>query len=156
MEVAGLVLGAARLAGLFSACLDCFALIDSGHTHGRDLEILLTKLDVEKTRLLQWGDAVGLLSSYPRSRNTLLDVDHTRSMIERVLNCIFMLLTDTDKLRSKYGMHEDSPQGGSNVTSTHLAIVSRSRLSSFTNAYAAFRSRISLQQRSAAPLAKLK
>jgi Prion-inhibition and propagation len=56
MEVAGVVLGAgglAGLAGLFSACVDCFAFIQSGHAHGRDLEILLTKLDVEKARILQ-------------------------------------------------------------------------------------------------------
>ncbi|ERF70730.1 hypothetical protein EPUS_05082 [Endocarpon pusillum Z07020] len=156
MEVAGLAAGAVSLAGLFSGCVDCFALIQAGRAHGRDLEILVTKLDVEKTRLLQWGDAVGLLSTDPKNRNALLDTDHTRPVIERVLQCIFMLLTDGEKLRSRYGMLEDKQGAESNNIPIESTMVSRSRLSAFRAAYANFRNRITLQQRNANHLAKVK
>jgi Prion-inhibition and propagation len=156
MEVAGLAVGAAGLAGLFSACVDCFALIRCGRAHGRDLEILVTKLDVEKTRLLQWADAVGLLASDSKSRNPLLDAEHTRPVIERVLNCIVMLMTDGDQLRAKYGMGEENQGEGTNNTSSHVAILSRSRLASFKHAYAQFCGRIALQQKKADCLAKAK
>ena len=156
MEVAGLAAAAVSLAGLFSSCIDCFALIQAGRAHGRDLEILVTKLDVEKTRLLQWGDAVGLLSTDPKSRNALLDTDHTRPVIERVLQCIFMLLTDGETLRSRYGMLEDKQGAESNNILKESAMVSRSRLSAFRAAYANFRSRITSQQKNANHLAKVK
>jgi Prion-inhibition and propagation len=156
MEAAGLVIGAAGLAGLFSSCVECFSLINSGCSHGRDLEILITKLDVEKTRLLQWGDAVGLLASDPKVRNPLLDADHMRPVIERVLNCIVMLLTDGDKLRSKYGMSGDNQAKDPNNVIAGEAIVSRSRFASFENDYARFCGRIALQQKTPNFLAKAK
>jgi hypothetical protein len=156
MEISGLVLGIAGLAGLFTACVDCFALIQSGRTHGRDYEILLTKLDVEKTRLLQWGDGVGLLSSDPQSRNRFLELDHTRPTIERVLHCIAMLLTDADRLRSKYGMCDDNQRDGPNDVSTGMTVVSAPRLHIFRAAYTRFQNRIALQQKSTSNLAKAK
>ena len=105
MEPIGLAFGAVGLATLFSTCIDCFAFVEYGRAYGRDYEILLTKFDIEKTRLLQWGDGVGLLSMSKDKQNghSLLDNKVTGLMIERVLQCIAVLLTDADQLRSKYG-----------------------------------------------------
>lgn len=98
MEGVGLALA---LASLFSTCVECFGYIEAGRSYGRDQEILLAKLDVEKTLLLQWGDRVGILSDDPGTRDARIDQYPTRSTVERVLNCISMLLTDAECLRKK-------------------------------------------------------
>ncbi|KAH6869681.1 hypothetical protein B0T10DRAFT_541623 [Thelonectria olida] len=54
-ETAGLVLGVVTLAGTFKDCVDLFSYFLSYRSLGRDYEILVAKLDVEKTLLLQWA-----------------------------------------------------------------------------------------------------
>ena len=153
MEAAGLVFGATGFAAaLFSASVDCFNFVDSCRAYGRDYEMVLTKLDIEKTRLLQWGHGVGLCSGDPQNGVPGLD---SNQMVERVLNCICLLLTDADKLRSKYGMEtsevsSSAPSGDMAVTS-----VSRSRLLDFTKKYADFRRHIALRQKRTSTSAKM-
>jgi hypothetical protein len=57
-EVAGLFLGAVALLGTFKDCIDLFSYISAARSLGNDYEILNTKLDIEKTLLLQWADRV--------------------------------------------------------------------------------------------------
>ena len=49
------------IASLFSTCIECFEYFKAAQSLGDDLKILLVKLDIEKTRLLIWGNAVGIL-----------------------------------------------------------------------------------------------
>ena len=64
-EIAGLALGAVGIVGLVGAFKDTLELIDliadTGNL-GRELQLLITKLDIEKTLLLRWADAFGLTS----------------------------------------------------------------------------------------------
>ena len=76
MEAVGLVLGIAGLAGLFSSCIGAFTFIEGCRSRLVDLQILLTKLDVEKARLLQWDEAAGLLGEDRYRDPRLRDPDH--------------------------------------------------------------------------------
>jgi hypothetical protein len=155
MEVAGLSLAAAGLATLFSTCIDCFELIRTAKAQGRDYEILLTKLDVEKTRLLQWADGVGLLGLDERSRNPLLNDENTVLIIERVLQSIAALWNDSDQLRSRYGLSEG---GGPNPdhTSINQIVLSGPRFSGFRISLANFWNRAALRQKRTERLTKAK
>ena len=153
MEAAGIVFGATGFAAaLFSASVDCFKFVDSCRAHGRDYEMVLTKLDIEKARLLHWGDGVGLCRGDPQDGVPGLD---SNQLVERVLNCICLLLTDVDKLRSKYGMEISEASSSAPSGDMTLAPVSRSRLLSFTEKYAEFRRRIALRQNRTSTSAKM-
>ena len=145
MKAAGLVFGAIGFAAvLFSASVDCFNFVDSCRTYGRDYEMILIKLDIEKTRLLQWGYEVGLCSG--DSQNGVPDLD-SNQMVERVLNCICLLLTAADKLRSKYGMKISEVSSSALSGDMALTFVSRSRLLNFIKKYADFCRHIALRQK---------
>jgi hypothetical protein len=57
-EVFGTVAGALSVAALFNNCVDCFEYIQLGRHFGRDFERCQLKLDIAKTRLSRWGEAV--------------------------------------------------------------------------------------------------
>lgn len=48
-EAIGLVLGVAGLAGLFNACIEAISLFHASRSHERDFEIIMTRLEIEKT-----------------------------------------------------------------------------------------------------------
>lgn len=60
MEVAGLAVGLAGLAGLFSTCIECFDYVELATTFGTDLGTCLLRLDVARLRLSRWGVCAGL------------------------------------------------------------------------------------------------
>ena len=60
VEAAGLVLG---VLALWQNCIEVFGVIDSVRRYGVDYEVLCVEFEVERMRLLCWGDAVGLSSS---------------------------------------------------------------------------------------------
>ena len=62
MEVAGLAIGVAGLSGLFSACVDCFELVQRGRYLGKDFLLLETKFTNQRLRLITWGRAVDSLT----------------------------------------------------------------------------------------------
>ena len=101
-DPASLTLGILGVAGLFSVCVQCFDMVQMGRSRNRDFEILHTKLDVQKVRFLIWGEAVGLVGSVATSEDlNLLDI---RPTVEKVLKCIHLLFTDSEKLTSRYGI----------------------------------------------------
>ncbi|RSM15027.1 hypothetical protein CEP52_001060 [Fusarium oligoseptatum] len=103
-EVAGLVLGAVGVVGVIGAfkdTIDLFNLVGDSRHLTRDHEILATKLDIEKTLLLQWAEQVGLLSSNYDPR---LDDPDTQRVVIRILKCIEVLLEDESKLTQRYGL----------------------------------------------------
>ncbi|KAK1242708.1 hypothetical protein MKX08_005520 [Trichoderma sp. CBMAI-0020] len=59
-EVFGIVTGALSVAALFNNCVDTFEYIQLGRHFGQDYERCQLKLDVAKTRLGRWGEAVGV------------------------------------------------------------------------------------------------
>jgi hypothetical protein len=100
-EAAGLVLGAAALAGVFKDCIDLFSYITAACTMNKDYELLETRLDVEKTLLLHWAERVRLVK---RPHDKRLDNHRTQKSVARVLAGIQSLLSESKQLQQRYGL----------------------------------------------------
>ncbi|KAI0453807.1 prion-inhibition and propagation-domain-containing protein [Xylaria acuta] len=82
MEVAGLIIGIVGLSGLFSACIDCFELV----------------------QCVTWGQACGFAGDH---YDTRIDEDpQVRDGIELTLAHLVTLLNKGDDLRQKYGLRD--------------------------------------------------
>jgi hypothetical protein len=57
-EVFGVIASALSVAALFNNCVDCFEFIQLGRRFGSDYERCQLRLDIAKTRLGRWGEAV--------------------------------------------------------------------------------------------------
>lgn len=105
-EIVGIALGVAGLAGLigtFKDTIELFGLLTDTRHVSRQLEILDTRLDIEKLLLLQWADRVRLLySDYDRR----LDNPDMRRLVLRILGIIRFTLSDADTLRQSYGLRD--------------------------------------------------
>jgi hypothetical protein len=101
-EIAGLILGTLALVGVFEDCIGLLSQIAAAKSMGQDYEILETKLDIEKTLLLQWADRLNIFNH--DQYDARLDNSQTRRIIERTLGCIRLLLQSSDELQSHYGV----------------------------------------------------
>ncbi|VUC30448.1 unnamed protein product [Clonostachys rosea] len=63
MELAGLVVGVAGLAGIFSSCVGAIERVQSYHAYAADSGALATRFKVAKVRFEGWGAAVGIQDS---------------------------------------------------------------------------------------------
>jgi hypothetical protein len=111
MEVTGLTLSAIALASLFSTCVECFEYYEATRDAAEDLKTLLVQLDLEKTRLLIWGDQVGILKTTEQGRSCYLD-EHNEPL-KGVFEELRKMLTRSDQSREIYGRmlktrHDDS------------------------------------------------
>src|SRR5579859_7373691 len=95
----GVALG---LPGVFLSCVQCLELVDSGKNYAKELEIIWTKFDAQRVRLLIWGQVTGIIGTLPY--DTTLNDPEIRASIERNLNCIKLLFNDVDKLQQRYGL----------------------------------------------------
>ncbi|KAK0383978.1 hypothetical protein NLU13_8067 [Sarocladium strictum] len=101
-DVAGIVLG---VVALWKTCVQVFETIEATEKYGMDYEILSVKLEVERIRLLNWGEAVGF-GDDPQSTGPHPDLakEHVRLTVTRVLGCIKSTFEGTDLLQTKYGL----------------------------------------------------
>ncbi|KAJ4152393.1 hypothetical protein NW754_004188 [Fusarium falciforme] len=60
MEVAATAIGVLGLAGLYTTCVHMLDTLSAAARYGIDRELLQTKIEVERVRLMIWGEAVGL------------------------------------------------------------------------------------------------
>lgn len=104
IEPVSLTIGAVALASLFTTCVQCWDYIDAARSHGRDFELLATKLEMEKTRFLIWGDVMGLLKVDGQRYDKSLASPSVLQVVERILNCIQNIFTDSDALVARYGL----------------------------------------------------
>lgn len=110
MEVAGLVLGAVSVVTAWDTCVQAFEIIASGRRFGYEYEVIRVKLEVERVRLLTWGEEVGLANvregePHPDGIiDTRLSREEIRDTALRLLGCIQRLFNDTAALQRKYGM----------------------------------------------------
>lgn len=124
-EAAGLVLG---MMGLWQNCVGVFDVIDSTRRYGMDYELLCVKLEVERVRLLCWGDAVGLSTSSegsrppPDARFTRIEV---RNTVIRLLGCIQQVFENSDRLQEVYGLR---PYAGGEMGAGNEIQISQSQL----------------------------
>ncbi|KAI0190437.1 prion-inhibition and propagation-domain-containing protein, partial [Xylaria flabelliformis] len=107
IEVASLALSIVKLSNLFTACIDCFELVQRGWYLGHDYVILERKFANQRIRLVTWGQACRFTRNH---YDTRIDEDpEVRNAIELTLEHLFTLLSKGDDLRQNYGLQgEDS------------------------------------------------
>lgn len=117
----GVLSGVNGSAKLFTTIVDLFGFVDNVQSYGQHHAILSSQLDIEKTLLLQWAQRVRLFHTQPDPR---FQDDLTTAAVFKALNCVQLLLGDTEKLKSSYGLSQDvvdSCQPRSSVSSTTLS-----------------------------------
>lgn len=102
-EVIGTIASVLTLAGLLKGCIDACELIRAAKNHGKDLEKLDLKLALEQCRLRSWGKSMGLIREAEEDRPSLLQHFEFRAVVQRALELIIELLTDSERLSSRYG-----------------------------------------------------
>lgn len=109
MEAAGVALG---VVATWKTCVEVFDAIGHSRNYGADLELCRVKLEIERVRLLAWGDAVGLSEDRRSSSrpDTRLDEAQTRQVVLSVLGGIKQTFENADKLRNRYGLIESTQQ----------------------------------------------
>jgi Prion-inhibition and propagation len=101
MEPTSFGLAVAGLPGVFTACTDCFDMIQLGRNFGKDYEKCLLRLEVSKARLGRWGQSVGLADGYiPRDGFNASDAEKETAM--RLLSSILETFQDVDKKAKRY------------------------------------------------------
>lgn len=101
-EVLGLVASGITVAALFSSCIEAFDLIECMRNHPEDYKILLVKLEIEKCRLYQWGESLGLSKGQPDEVSIFKDIPF-KSLIIEILSSIFLLFSNAERVRDRYG-----------------------------------------------------
>ncbi|KAJ4263217.1 hypothetical protein NW764_016198 [Fusarium oxysporum] len=99
-ETFGTVAGALSVAALFNNCVDCFKYIQLGRHFGRDFERCQLKLDVAKTRLSRWGEAVAIQDD-PRFATNAPD-DRDGRQAKAILEEIGLLFQTVQKSSKRY------------------------------------------------------
>ncbi|KAJ4279617.1 hypothetical protein NW764_005478 [Fusarium oxysporum] len=99
METAGLVLGVAGLAGLYTSCLEVVNIVQTYKTFRTDSHTLNTRFEVAKTLFEQWGLRVGIkdgrLLPYHHSG---LDDENTSARVIDLLHIIIKTIRDDNNM----------------------------------------------------------
>ncbi|KIM22049.1 hypothetical protein M408DRAFT_29056 [Serendipita vermifera MAFF 305830] len=113
MEIAGLAVGAISMVTAWNTCVQAFDTIGSVGTFGLDHQIIQVKLEVERVRLLAWGEMVGLATVRPgqadpdRIVDQRLNREEMRETVLKLLGCIQNVFNDTDSLQRKYDLKQE-------------------------------------------------
>ncbi|KAL9082803.1 MAG: hypothetical protein Q9159_006179 [Coniocarpon cinnabarinum] len=104
MEGFGLAVG---LFGLFKTVVDCFDYIQVAKHYPFTFQLALARLDIEKDRLLIWASSTGLhISNADPGGHAIVWEPKSQEKIENLLKLIFQLLSDSENLKSRYGLQE--------------------------------------------------
>lgn len=138
-EVVGVAIGTLALLGTFKDCIELFECFLASRHLERDLMLLQTKLDVEKTLLLQWAARVSLLKEECDSR---LEKPEIARVIKSLLISIQQLLGDSKMLQLRYGEQPEAQGDRSGSIIRMLAHaedtgLSASRMTKFTTDFLA-------------------
>ena len=97
-----------------------------------------------------WGDAIGILKTAEEGRDAALDSQQIAQVVQRILNCIIAIFTDSEALVARYGLQKMQPGEFSAKGST----LSTNQLSKFKASYRQFQARIEHEQNNTTLLAK--
>ena len=100
----GLVIGVFGLGALYSTCVECFSVFHKIRAFDRDYDFLASRLRTEQALLMRWGQRMGLLTGKMRDIDPQLQDPYTKDAVAGVLHCIEILLTDTKKFQTTYGL----------------------------------------------------
>jgi Prion-inhibition and propagation len=106
MDPTSFAFGALALASLFSTCVECFEYFGAARSFTKDYDVLLVKLDVQKERLLTWGDLAGVLRTQKEER--LHELNKKEALVQRCLDSMQSLFLDASKLESLYGLKTEA------------------------------------------------
>ena len=108
LEVIGLSASASAvaLAALFSTCVECLEYFRAGQSLEPDLDPFSQNWTLKKTRLLIWGNHIGILNATTEGRHAALQNEQILSSLRTCLKQIESLLSSTEQLGLKYGMHD--------------------------------------------------
>ena len=94
------------VATLFSTCVECFKYFRAGQAQHADYELLELEFDLIKSRMLIWGNAIGIGNVAEGAAATEDDTSEPMSLLARSLNAIKSLLENYKTLQEKYGLKE--------------------------------------------------
>ncbi|KAI9035687.1 prion-inhibition and propagation-domain-containing protein [Aspergillus affinis] len=97
MEVLGTIVNAVQV---FETCVSTYKLICLANNVGKDGDQIVSRLQWQYYRLIQWGEKSGIESNTPSNR---LNWEVARSLLEEQRE----LLTSAEKLKSKYNLDID-------------------------------------------------
>ncbi|KAL9038945.1 MAG: hypothetical protein Q9214_005078 [Letrouitia sp. 1 TL-2023] len=107
LSVAGLGIGVASLAfQAFAGCIKGFVLLSAAHNFDQNSSTLLCLLNLQELQLTGWARRAGLLEDPPT-----LDLRLNEPMVRAVLQQLQALLSDTDRLQSRYKLSFKTPLG---------------------------------------------
>ena len=106
-----LVIGVVGLGALYSTCVECFSVFRKVRAFDRDYDFLASRLWTEQALLMRWGQRMGLLTGNMRDIDPQLQDPYTKEAVAGVLFCIEVLLTDTKKFQTTYGLVPNQRSG---------------------------------------------
>lgn len=99
-----LVIGVVGLGALYSTCVECLSVFRKIRTFDRDYDFLASRLWTEQALLMRWGQRMGLLTEKMQDIDPQLQDPYTKEAVAGVLYCIEILLTDTKRFQTTYGL----------------------------------------------------
>lgn len=116
-EVVGTAIGVVGLLGqLFDGCVKAYAYFTTAAQLDSDSARLLTKVQIEETRLLvwgrEWGVAEGKLEAHLAAATHVQGSDVLSKMAAGILSQLHRTISDFKVLREKYGIKEEVGAGG--------------------------------------------
>lgn len=168
MELASTAIGVVGLAALFSTCIETLDTLAAAARYSVDREILHTKIEVERLRLMIWGESAGLTdidpsrpedeSAYDRDfLDESLRGAALRSAVAGLLACFSNYFEDIEQLRSRYGLSTQKQNQEKESTPVMTEAPTRQMLlATFQKTYARFQQRTAKVQASTSTFKKAK
>jgi hypothetical protein len=163
MEIASTAIGVVGLAALFTTCIETLETLSAAARYGVNREILQTKIEVERLRLMVWGESAGLTDIDPdrpedETANDLGILDESlrgaalRPAVAGLLACFSRYFQDVEQLQSRYGLATQKKTQGKQITPAITEAPTRQMLLSiFEKTYTRFQQRtFKVQQKTSA------
>ena len=110
-EVVGLISGGITIVKLFHTTIQVFDIVNTSKAYSSEIYILCSKLQIERTRLVSWGELVGLTEIHEIGPQAATDnrVYHPqyRPAIAHHLRRLLELFQKVDRLLEKHGVRLD-------------------------------------------------
>ncbi|KAF9458772.1 prion-inhibition and propagation-domain-containing protein [Collybia nuda] len=118
MEFSGLFIGPMNLVALWNSCIEVFDVVEPMQNSGPD-EVLRVKLEVERVRLIVWGEMMGMNTVIVDKEGTVkshavdprLNEQEVKATVNYLLGCIDNTFKSTDALKKRYGLKKGSSLG---------------------------------------------
>jgi hypothetical protein len=119
MEVAGLAIGIAGLAGLFTTCVDALDKLQTYKAFSGDAHRLDTQFEAERLRFRQWGKDVGLEQGQLDStgQHRALEEPATNATVFELLRIVHALCEPGELVRKSSGLEADEKTQAQKVPS---------------------------------------